>query len=121
MVTHNQYAMIEALIPNWPVLISRDEMERIIQGCAEHVFLHLDRAPIHLWLVVKFFYYFTVLSIAMVNFKWSFAKVDLAFRQSYLAKFSNKFALFQLYIRLLRSLTMLSFMEHPLVKEKYDF
>lgn len=107
-IPKNKLRLIETFIPEWPVLSER-EKTLVITECSAQVFSHLQKAPRFVRLATQGFHLCSLYGIAFL---------PLAARQKTFLNLSRYFPPFAIYTRLLRSLTLLYFMETPLIQQK---
>lgn len=103
-----QHALIKLFVPQWPV-IDAEYVQEIVEYCTSSTFRQIKLAPGYVCFIIKYLNalaYFIVLVFPERKHMQCF---DI------LAKI---FPAFKMYMRLIRTLVVACFMEHPLIKQK---
>ena len=109
-------ALCESLLPDWPML-ELQQRGTVLADTSDFVKAEIAGAPFHIRLGVSvlaavFFFGAVVLGLGR-----GFSRRGPAWRRSYLQTWLKLGPQAQAFVRLLRSLTLLAYLEHPLVLE----
>ncbi len=112
--------LIEALVPDWPGL-AKDTNDQVLSDVLTFVRTELGHAPQHIKSTVFVFGALFMLVACVLGRGKGFGHQSLPWRKKYIFRWSNTGHLAYSYIRVIRSLSIFAFLEHPAVRKELGY